>query len=98
MPEVSLENKNKQEVATPKLYSIRMFNDDFTPFDFVIAILIQIFNKSEIEAMDIATGIHNEGSRKIGIYTLDIAETKAKITRANAQQNGYPLKVAVEEA
>ena len=98
MPDVSLENRTEQKIAAPKSYTVRMHNDDFTPFDFVIAVLMQIYNKSESEASDIAVAIHNDGSKNVGIYTLDIAQTKVRITTSNAQQNGYPLKATIEEA
>ena len=73
-------------------------NDDFTTMEFVVQILVEIFNKSEAEAESLMMTVHKGGKAVIGCYSYDIAVTKvnAAITRAKAA--GFPFKITVEEA
>jgi ATP-dependent Clp protease adaptor protein ClpS len=88
--------KEKVLIKKPRKFKIIFFNDDFTPFFFVEKILTVIFNKSEAEAQAIAEKIHVDGSAVVGIYPLEIAETKRAQTAYNSQQNGFPLHCEVE--
>ncbi len=89
--------KPKFKIKKPTQYKVIFFNDDFTPFNFVQQILMVIFNKTEQEAELIAKKIHNEGAEIVGVYPLEIAETKQAQTLYNAKKNGYPLKCELEE-
>jgi len=88
--------KEKITIKKPQKYKIIFFNDDFTPFFFVEKILTVIFGKSESEAQLIAEKIHSDGSTVVGVYPLEIAETKRAQTLYNAKQNGFPLNCEVE--
>ncbi len=87
-----------QKTKTPQFYKVVMLNDDFTPRDFVIHVLQKFFKKPEDEATQIMLQIHNKGSGIAGVYTYEIAETKAYQCNAYAKQNNYPLKCTVEKA
>mgnify|MGYP001174252622 CR=1 FL=1 len=89
--------KPKFKIKKPTQYKVIFFNDDFTPFDFVHQILMVIFNKTGQEAEFLAKQIHNEGAEIVGVYPLEIAETKQAQTLYNAKKNGYPLKCELEE-
>lgn len=89
--------KPKFKIKKPKQYKIVFFNDDFTPFFFVQQVLMVIFNKTEEESQFIAKKIHEEGAEVVGVYPLEIAETKQGQTLYNAQKNGFPLKCELEE-
>ena len=65
--------------------------------DFVIDVIMRIFEKSSDEAVNIMLKIHKEGSGVCGVYPYDIAELKAKITLDLAKQNGYPLRVQTKQ-
>jgi ATP-dependent Clp protease adaptor protein ClpS len=88
--------KEKTVIKKPRKFKVIFFNDDFTPFFFVEKILTIIFNKSEAEAIAIADKIHSENSAVVGVYPLEIAETKRAQTMYNAQQNSFPLHCEVE--
>jgi ATP-dependent Clp protease adaptor protein ClpS len=92
--------KTRDLVATrikePPKYKVLLLNDDYTPVDFVIALLITIFKHSETSATNITLKIHNEGSGVAGIYTYEIAEQKAMDATNLARANGYPLIIKVE--
>lgn len=86
------------KLKKPKHYKVLMYNDDFTPMDFVVDVLIEIFNKSEEEAVAVMYAVHHSDYAVVGIYTYDIAYTKAAAAVRKAREEGYPLRVKAEEA
>ena len=72
-----------------------LFNDDFTTKDFVISVLVSIFNKSEYEAQAVMQAAHTNGNAVIGVYTYDIAVTRANAATVRARKYGFPLKIEV---
>lgn len=74
-----------------------MYNDDFTPMDFVVDILIRVFRKSEEDAMAIMMQIHKGTKEVIGEYSYDIAKTKVDTCTRLAREEGYPFLVKVEQ-
>ncbi len=88
------EPKTKQ----PKQYKVLILNDDFTPREFVVHILMRFFRKSETEATQLMMQVHSKGAGVAGIFTFEIAETKAYQVNAYSKQNQFPLKSVVEEA
>lgn len=81
----------------PKMYRVLLLNDDWTAMDFVVNILIEVFEKTSDEATAIMLKIHNNGKGICGIYTYDVAELKAHIVIERAKESGYPLRVITEE-
>lgn len=81
----------------PPMYKVLMHNDDYTTMDFVVSVLISIFNKSASEAEQIMLKIHREGLAVCGIYTYEIAETKVTEVHNLAKHNGFPLKSTFEK-
>lgn len=90
------ELKEKTKIKKPKKYKVIIFNDDFTPFLFVEKILMVIYNKTEVEAHNLAQEIHQKGKAQVGVYSLDIAQTKKEQTIANSINNGFPLLCEIE--
>lgn len=86
------------EIQEPEEYKVIFLNDDYTTMDFVVAMLVTVFHKSEAEAVEIMTRVHKTGSGTVGIYSYDIAVTKAKIVMETARKNQFPLRVEVEVA
>jgi ATP-dependent Clp protease adaptor protein ClpS len=80
----------------PSKYKVIVFNDDKTPVDFVIAMLIKIFHHSPTSAENITLKIHNEGSGVAGIYSYEIAEQKVVEATALAREHGFPLILKAE--
>lgn len=79
------------------MWVVVLHNDDFTPMDFVVAILEEVFDKDEAEAEEIMLRVHNEGRSKVHRYTREIAETKVSQTMALATAHGHPLLCTAEE-
>lgn len=74
-----------------------MHNDDYTTMEFVVYILMEVFNKSLKEANKIMLEVHEKGKGIAGVYPYDIAVSKTAIATAAAEQEGYPFKLTVEE-
>ena len=91
-----LEEKTKQRLKEPPKYKVVIFNDNYTPVEFVIAMLVAIFRKDEREAVDITLKIHHEGSAVGGIYSHEIAEQKVTDAISLARANGHPLQLKSE--
>jgi len=83
--------------AQPKKYKVVLLNDDLTPMEFVVAILVNIFNKSEAEANQITLAVHESGSGIAGIYNYEVAEQKAHEATNASRSSGFPLALKVEE-
>lgn len=81
----------------PGLYKVVLLNDDQTPMDFVIALLIHIFKHTEERAREITMTVHNEGAGVAGVYPYEIAEQKGVESLTLSRQNGWPLAIRVEE-
>jgi len=95
--DIQLDEKIKVVYKEPKNYKVVMLNDDFTPMDFVIQVLVQYFKHSEQTAVGLTNQIHTEGSGIAGIYSYEIAEQKSLEVMKLAQSNGWPLQLRLEE-
>lgn len=98
--ETNVVTKQKSVVKTkkPKSYKVIMYNDDYTTMEFVINILVSVFNKKLIDAEKIMLDVHEKGKGVAGIYSYDIAMTKVSTAMSMAKENGFPFKLTVEEA
>lgn len=91
------ESLEQTDFKKPPLYAVIMYNDDYTPADYVMMVLQEYFNKQPFVAMQITINIHESGRGVVGIYPKDIAETKAKTVNEMARKDGFPLKLDIEE-
>ena len=90
--------RTKQETKKPDLYKVVLLNDDYTTMEFVVKILESVFHKPEPEAFRIMMHVHRNGRGLAGVYTWEVAETKADQVAALAAEAGYPLRATIEEA
>jgi ATP-dependent Clp protease adaptor protein ClpS len=89
-------DRSEEKLREPESYRVILLNDHYTTMDFVVDILISIFQKGEEEATRIMMDIHQRGKGIAGIYPWDIALTKAEQVHAAAAQKGFPLRCIVE--
>ena len=89
--------KEKTKAQTPKMYSVILLNDDYTPMEFVIYILQTIFKKDYEEAKKIMLLVHNNGKGICGVFPLDIAESKANQVVEFARINQHPLECKIQK-
>ena len=87
----------KPQLQKPPMYKVLLLNDDFTPMDFVVSILQKIFYKNKEDAVKITMNVHTSGVGVCGVFTKDIAETKAEQVVVYAQENQHPLQCTIEE-
>ena len=84
------------ELKKPQLYAVVMYNDDYTPMEFVVDVLQKFFNKTSDEAEFIMLTVHTAGRAVCGEYPRDVAETKvARVTRFS-REHGHPLQCVLE--
>ena len=88
--------KEKVDLQPPKLFRVVLLNDDYTPMDFVVWILMKVFYKNETESTSIMLDTHNLGRGIVGIYPHDIARTKVFQTLTLAEQHEHPLQCIME--
>ena len=89
--------QTKERIRVPRQYQVLIYNDDFTPMDFVVLLLEQIFHKEEPEAVRLMYMVHRSGKAAVGIYPYDIAVTKVQAGMSMARAQGYPFRLTVEE-
>lgn len=89
----SIKEQTRSRVKLPRQYQVLIYNDDFTPMDFVVEVLVQIFDKEQDAAVRLMLNIHEGSSAVVGVYPKDIAQTKAAEAVQWARDEGYPLKV-----
>jgi ATP-dependent Clp protease adaptor protein ClpS len=95
--DVKIEEKIKVRVSEPKRWKVIILNDDFTPVDFVIEMLVDIFKHNFDSASTVTMQVHETGSGIAGLYDFEIAEIKAVEATRMARDNGFPLQIKIEE-
>lgn len=88
--------RRTQRTRPPRMYQVVMLNDDYTPMEFVVAVLQEHFGKNRHEATQIMMRIHTDGRGVCGIYSQDVASTKVNLVMDAAQQAGHPLQCISE--
>jgi ATP-dependent Clp protease adaptor protein ClpS len=94
--ERGLVTKERQEVKRPRLFKVLLHNDDYTTMEFVVHVLMKFFRKSETEATQIMLTVHTKGVGVAGLYSRDLAATKAAQVSEYARENQMPLMCTVE--
>ena len=88
----------KPALKKPPLYRVLLLNDDFTPMDFVVEVLVDFFGMSEELATRVMLQIHTQGVGVCGTYTKDVAETKVVIVNEYSREHQHPLLCTMEIA
>ena len=96
--DTELLTRDDEKIKHPKEYMVILLNDNYTTKEFVVEILQLVFHKNPEEANAIMLKVHHKGRGVVGVYTWDIATTKANQVHSIAKQYEYPLKCIVEEA
>jgi ATP-dependent Clp protease adaptor protein ClpS len=99
MTQVSTTEKSQiVKLRAPNKFHVIMLNDDATPMDFVINILVQIYNKSPEQAKEVMIEIHEKGRGVAGAFSYEVAEQKCTETVTVARRHNFPLEVTIEES
>lgn len=78
------------------MYVVIMHNDDFTTMEFVVKVLRTVFFKDEASATQLMLKVHKIGQAEVGIYSLDIAQSKCQKAMRMAREEGFPFKLTYE--
>lgn len=95
---VVAEVETSPKVKKPSMYLVILLNDEFTPMDFVVVVLMEFFAKTLMLATQIMLQVHYQGRGVCGVYTREIAETKVALVNAYARSHDYPLLCTMEIA
>lgn len=87
----------RSKTKRPPYFKVVLLNDDYTPMDFVVFLLKDVFHKDHDAAISTMLEIHHSGAGICGIYTRDVAETKAELVATLARRSEYPLQCRVEK-
>ena len=91
-----VKSRERVLIEEPRQYKVIFHNDDFTTMEFVTDVLRRVFNKPADEAVTLLMRVHREGQAVVGIYSYDVAMTKASQATAMARNEGFPLKITCE--
>jgi len=95
--ERGLATKTRPKAERPQRYKVLLYNDDYTPMEFVVSVLEKVFGKSPAAATQIMLAVHRSGMGVAGVYVLEVAETKVATVHSMAEDRGYPLRSGVEK-
>ena len=93
-----LRERQRTDLREPRRYKVIIYNDDFTTMEFVVMILRQVFLKSEEDANALMLKVHHSDKAVVGIYSYDVATSKARKATNMAREAGFPLRLTVEPA
>jgi len=97
MPKIEEELDLDLKLDEPKMFRVLLHNDDYTSMDFVVDVLMGIFHKTHEQAEQIMMQIHEQGIGICGVYSFEIAQTKADQVKKYAKKNEFPLLATIEE-
>jgi ATP-dependent Clp protease adaptor protein ClpS len=97
MPKFEEELDFALELEEPQMFKVLLHNDDYTSIDFGVDILIRIFHKTQAQAEQIMLQIHEKNRAVCGVYSFEIAQTKAEQVKQLAKENEFPLLATIEE-
>lgn len=97
-PDTDVVTETKIQVKQPKLYTVIMYNDNYTTMDFVVYVLVEIFQHNIDKAYQLMMQIHESGQAAVALLPYDLAEMKVDEVTALAEQESYPLLTTIEPA
>jgi ATP-dependent Clp protease adaptor protein ClpS len=89
---------SRPEIARPPLYSVLLLNDDYTPMDFVVEVLMRFFPMTAEKATQIMLHVHTRGRGVCGVFTREVAESKVAQVNEFSRLNQHPLMCTMEKA
>jgi ATP-dependent Clp protease adaptor protein ClpS len=90
--------KTRPKTKRPNLYRVLLLNDDYTPMEFVVHVIMRFFQKSQDDATRIMLHVHNHGVGECGVYTYEVAETKVTQVMDFSRKHQHPLQCVMEKS
>ena len=94
---VAVKDRINEKLQKPKMWKVILHNDDYTPMEFVVMVLMEIFFQTQGTAEKITMEVHTKGKGVAGTFTFEIAETKMVLVLQAAKAAQHPLQVSIEE-
>ena len=94
----AVKERVREETKEPSLYNVVLLNDDYTPMDFVVAVLEIFFDMNREKATQVMLHVHTRGKGVCGIYTREVAETKVTQVNEFSRSHQHPLLCTMERA
>ncbi len=91
-----LRTQTETRTQRPRLHKVILFNDDYTPRDFVVQVLKAVFRLNETQALNVMMTAHRKGVCVVAVFAQDVAETKAARGTEAGAARGYPLRFGTE--
>ncbi|WP_089085847.1 ATP-dependent Clp protease adapter ClpS [Aquitalea magnusonii] len=88
---------SRVRTTPPPMYKVLLLNDDFTPMEFVVEVLQQLFHMNREKATQVMLQVHTQGHGVCGVYTKDVAATKVEQVSQFAKAHQHPLQCVMEE-
>ncbi len=95
---VGVVTKSRAKTAKPAMYRVLLLNDDYTPMEFVVLVLENVFHIARESATQIMLHVHQRGVGECGVFTFEVAETKVTQVIDLARKNEHPLQCTMEKA
>ena len=95
--QVGIATKTRTRTKKPSMYRVLLLNDDYTPMEFVVMVLEEIFKKNHDDATRIMWHVHQHGVGVCGVYTYEVAETKVAQVMDQARRAQHPLQCTMEK-
>lgn len=95
---VVTDTRTQRKLQKPKQYKVLLHNDDYTTMEFVVFVLMNVFHRSETDAVQIMLHVHKSGIGVAGVYTYEVAETRVTQVEELARAHEFPLRCTLEEA
>ena len=94
--EEGVATKERPKTKKPRMFKVILHNDDYTPMEFVVAVLMQIFRLDETDATQVMLHVHRSGIGIAGTFSYEVAETKVAQVLSAAKNHEYPLQCTCE--
>ena len=94
--DTAVATEKKTKTARPRLWRVLLHNDDFTTMEFVVQVLMTVFNKAASEATELMLQVHHRGACVAGVYTHEVAETKVASVERLAREAEFPFLATME--
>ncbi|WP_434525317.1 ATP-dependent Clp protease adapter ClpS [Photorhabdus asymbiotica] len=93
----SVKDERQQKLQPPSMYQVILNNDDYTPMEFVVDVLRKFFSYDVERATQLMLDVHYQGKAVCGVYTAEVAETKAAQVNMYAREQQHPLLCTLEK-
>jgi ATP-dependent Clp protease adaptor protein ClpS len=90
--------RQEEKLKPPPMYQVMLLNDDYTPMEFVVAVLQKFFGMGREKATHVMLKVHREGRGVCGVYPRDVAASKVDQVTEYSRQHQHPLQCVMEEA